>query len=60
MSRRTRYAVCTLSVLVAMACGEEPQEEVAVVRPVKMLTLGAGASAGSLEYPCRVAYVQNA
>ncbi len=60
MSRRMRYAVCTLSVVVAMACGEEPQEEVAVVRPVKMLTLGAGASAGTLEYPGSVAAVQNA
>ncbi len=60
MSRSARYGVCILSVLVAVACGEEPQEEVAVVRPVKMLTLGVGASAGSLEYPGSVAAVQNA
>ncbi len=60
MSPSVRYGVCTLSVLMVVACGAEPQEEVAVVRPVKMLTLGAGASAGSLEYPGSVAAVQNA
>ncbi len=60
MSRSMRYGVCILSVLGAVACGAEPQEEVAVVRPVKMLTLGVGASAGSLEYPGSVAAVQNA
>ena len=60
MTPSVRYGACILSVLVAAACGEEPQEEVAVVRPVKMLTLGAGAVAGSLEYPGSVAAVQNA
>ncbi len=46
--------------LTLVACGEEPQEEVEVARPIKMLTLGAGAGRGSLEYPGTVQPSQSA
>ena len=49
-----------LVALTLVACGEEPQEEVEVARPIKMLTLGGGAGRGSLEYPGTVQPSQNA
>jgi RND family efflux transporter MFP subunit len=51
--------MCIL-VLAVLGCGEEAEEQPVVTRPVKMLTLGAGATATSVEYPGSVAAVQNA
>ncbi len=50
MNRCMQSGMCIL-VLAVLGCGEEVQEEAAVVRPVKMLTLGGGTTASSLEYP---------
>lgn len=44
--------------LIALACGEEPVTEAPVARPVKILILDAGASAGVLEYPGKVSPAQ--
>jgi RND family efflux transporter MFP subunit len=47
-------------VLAGMGCGQEPVEAPAEVsRPVKMLTLGAGAAGGVREYPGSVKATQN-
>lgn len=59
MNRCIQSGMCIL-VLAVLGCGEEVQEQAAVVRPVKMLTLGGGTAASSLEYPGSVAAVQNA
>ena len=42
------------------ACSQEPPEPEAVVRPIKMLEIGAAAAGGTLEYPGEVAAAQSA
>jgi len=53
------FAMVTALVLVAASilvngCGKEEPEAKEVIRPVKMMTIGAGAGAGTREYPGRV------
>jgi len=54
-----RHRNCTVLVLVAACvltggCGEQEQEAPEIVRPVKMITIGAGTAGGVREYPGQV------
>ncbi len=50
-----RQFVVMLSTFVLVACGEAPQQEVKeIVRPVKLMTLGAGGASTTLGYPGEV------
>jgi len=53
------FALATALVLVAtsilvIGCGKEEPEAKEIIRPVKMMTIGAGAGTGTREYPGRV------
>jgi len=55
-----RLFVAVLSTLVLVACGEAPQPEVKeIVRPVKLMTIGAGGAGATLEYPGEVSAAQS-
>jgi RND family efflux transporter MFP subunit len=57
---RRVWLTVSLSVFVA-ACGQEaPLEQVEVARPIKMMSVGAGAIGGTLEVPGSVAAAQSA
>jgi len=55
-----RLAGLVLIAAMLMACGEEPVPETKeVVRPVKLMTISLGGSAGTLEYPGKVSATQS-
>jgi len=53
---RITKAVLVLSALglIAVGCNKEPEVKAEVIRPVKLMTIGAGADSGEREYPGRV------
>ncbi len=55
-----QLALCFAFGIATLACGEEPVEQAPVTRPVKILELGAGASAARLEYPGEISAAQHA
>jgi RND family efflux transporter MFP subunit len=55
-----RLFAVVLSTCVLVACGEAPQpEEKEIVRPVKLMTLGAGGAGTTREYPGEVSATQS-
>jgi RND family efflux transporter MFP subunit len=54
-----QLVLCIALGIAALACGEEPVEQESVARPVKILELGAGASAARLEYPGEISAAQH-
>jgi RND family efflux transporter MFP subunit len=54
-----QLVLCIALGIAALACGEEPVEQESVARPVKVLELGAGASAARLEYPGEISAAQH-
>ncbi|MDB4433294.1 efflux RND transporter periplasmic adaptor subunit [bacterium] len=58
MTMRWTGAVGVCLALIGLGCGEEPVAEEPVARPVKVLAIGSGASALSLEYPGEISAAQ--
>ena len=55
-----RLASLALTAVTLMACGDEPVPEAKeIVRPVKLMTINLGESAGTLEYPGKVTATQS-
>jgi len=50
----TAVAGLVAACLLLGGCGKEEQEAPEIVRPVKMMTIGAGAAGGTREYPGQV------
>jgi len=53
-------AACALITLLSSSCGDKPAPEPEVVRPVKMLKLGAEGPGRVLEYPGKIEALQDA
>jgi len=55
-----RLAMITLTTILLVACGDEaPPEKKEIVRPVKLMTIDAGGSGTSREYPGQIAATQS-
>lgn len=58
IDRKSLAALTPFLALVAAACGDDPEPQAEIIRPVKILTVSAGGAGPPLEYPGTVTAAQ--